>query len=308
MYPFSDFCACPNCTLALIQRDDVLFCGNCKTEYKIQDRIPVLLHPDYATDSERRRYLENIDKMAKDDLIKPLEDLRDYRHKVLLDFVGNVKGKRVVDLASSNALFLSKVDAAFKVAFDLSTTYLKAIPGSSDVIPIQGDAEDCPFMPGFFDVIIMSDVLEHLLHPENLVRRIEAISTPETRVIIHIPWDENLEGYKNSHYEFTHLRTFNSFTFQEQWRNFEVVRSRVTYPNMKYPFLFRLDGKIPSFIYNKLVRRYFFKPGVAERDLTWRTTKKNDLPQGEGWLLWLFKPVFRMFELRFVDPAKPGKH
>ncbi len=308
MVQFSGFCACPICTGALIQSGEMLLCENCKTEYKIQDRIPVLLPPDYATDSERRRYLENIEKLAKDDLVNPLEYQRDYRHKVLLDFVGNLKGKRVLDLASSNALFLSKVDAAFKVAFDLSMTYLKTIPESSDVILIQGDAEDFPFMPGFFDVIIMSDVLEHLLHPGNLVRRIEAISTPGTRVIVHIPWEENLESYKDSPYEFTHLRTFNAFTFREQWKNFEVVRSRVTYPDLKYPFLFRLDGKIPSFIYNKLVQRYFFKPGVAEKDLAWRTAKGDALPKGEGWLLWLFKPVFRMFELRFVDPTKLGKH
>src|SRR5262249_32656612 len=61
---------------------------------------------------------------------------------------------------------------------------------------------------------------------------------------------------------------------------------------------FRLLGRIPLALYNRLVERYFFRPGVAARDYQWRQARSLALPRGEGRLLRMFKPTFMMFELR----------
>jgi hypothetical protein len=71
---------------------------------------------------------------------------------------------------------------------------------------------------------------------------------------------------------------------------------------MKYPLLFSLEGKIPLFVYNRMVKRYFFNQGIAEKDLQWRLNKGKELPRSERWLLWFFKPVFKIYEMR-IRPA-----
>jgi len=44
-----------------------------------------------------------------------------------------------------------------------------------------------PFEAGDFDVIICSEVLEHVHEPEKIVRSIQQICTPETRVVLTVP-------------------------------------------------------------------------------------------------------------------------
>jgi SAM-dependent methyltransferase len=301
-YDFKDYCVCPKCHSELSQIQESLQCIGCKKIYEIRDGIPILLLE--AQDDLCRQYLQNCERLAKDDLEKPLENRRDYRHQVFLDFMGDLRGKRVLDIGSSNGQFLSKVTANFRVAFDLSFRYLHALSAESGIVCICGDAEELPFKQNFFDVIIISDILEHLLNPHRFIKWLTAICSHNTRIFVHIPWEETLETYLNSPYQFSHLRSFNAFTFSELWVDFYTKRDKKTYPDLKYPFIFRLEGKIPLFIYNRLIYRYFFKLNVAEKDFQWRTEMSAALPRRERWLLWLFKPVFKMFEMRL----RPGKY
>ena len=296
MYQYTDFCVCPECSSELSQVGESLQCQSCKKMYEIRNGIPILL-PHYE-DETKQRYFENYEKISVDDLKSSLEVRRDIRHTVLIDFFGNLKGKRVLDIGSSDAQYLRSMNAAFKVAFDISLPYLNAITTSNELKCVCGDAEQLPFKRGFFDVIIISDILEHLLNPQELVRRVMMLSTRKTQIFVHIPWEENLEQYAHSPYEFTHLRNFNSYTFAQLWAYFEIKRAKSTYPYMLYPLLFQLENKIPYFIYNLLTARYFFSPGVIQKDMDWRAAKIKALPKGDRWLLWFFKPIFKMYELR----------
>lgn len=40
---------------------------------------------------------------------------------------------------------------------------------------------------GEFDVILCSERLEHVDHPEHVVEHIHALSTPQTRVVVSVP-------------------------------------------------------------------------------------------------------------------------
>lgn len=300
MIPFSEYCVCPECGGVLALAKNALHCTQCGQIYEIKDAIPVLL-PKYNGDdaATRVRYLENYERLARDDLDESIESprYRLYRQMALLKFIGNVKGKRVLDIGSSYGQYLNIMDAGFKVAFDIALPYLRTISPSSQIVAICGDAEWLPFKRGFFDVIILSDVLEHILHPENLVRRLEQICTPQTRLIIHVPWEENLQPYQDSEYEFVHLRSFNDYTFKQLFYNFDIKKTKPNFPDMRYPLLFNLRKVMPLWLYNILTWRYFHVNGVVERDLRWRQEKLAALPKNEWLWLWFFKPVFRMFEL-----------
>lgn len=298
-YCFEDYCVCPNCALLQLFRvENSLQCHNCQSVYEIRNGIPILL-PNYS-DELYQSYLRSYERLASDDLLEPIEQVkeREYRHKALIDFMGDLKGKKVLDIGSSHALYLAQIEADFKVAFDIAFAYLETVPSSNGIVRICGDAEHLPFLYNFFDVIIISDVLEHLLNPKNLLNKLELICNEDTQIFIHIPWEEVLESYINSPYEFTHQRSFNAYNFGELWHNFYIERMKKHDPDLNRPFIFNLEGKIPLFIYNWLVYKYFFEPNVAEKDFQWRRAKIEVLPKNEWWLLWCFKAKFKMFEMK----------
>ena len=47
--------------------------------------------------------------------------------------------------------------------------------------------EPLPFEPGQFDVIIISEMLEHVESPRTVLEQVHAITTPQTRVVITVP-------------------------------------------------------------------------------------------------------------------------
>lgn len=299
---FSDYCVCPVCQSSLRESDNEMVCMNCNTRYPVKDGIAYLMPKSYE-DGRYQEYYDNYEKIAKDDLKEPLEYRREYRHETLLKFIGDTRGKRILDIGSSMAGYLISMDAEFKVAFDISPSYLTSIPLYDNLQKVQGDAEHLPFMVGYFDIIIIADVLEHLLCPEKLVERLEKICTRQTRIIVHIPWEEDLSNYINQPYKYTHLRNFYSFTFHNLWRNFFIRKSRFTYPYLRYPLVFNLDGKIRPMLFDVIIKFYY--ASFAQWEKEWRTRHAANLPQGEWWLLWFFKPVFRMFELRVRTPDGP---
>ncbi len=293
---FAEFCLCPRCGAELWQPDGQLCCVSCAVRYEVRDGIPMLL-PSYEDDQKRYRYLSCYQKLAAEDLHAPIEVNREARHDALLRFIGNVRGKKVLDIGSSHALYLRRLDAGFKVAFDLAFPYLNTITNSDNLVRVCGDAEALPFKPGFFDVIIVSDILEHVLVPENLIVRLRAICRRGTRLIIHVPWEENIEPYRESRYEFSHLRTFNAYAFAQLWQGFYIKRARGTYPTLDEPLLFKLQGRIPRRLYNLLVF-LFFENGLSDREFLKRSRWVSELPRRERWLLWFYRPKFMVFELR----------
>ncbi|MFO0773149.1 MAG: methyltransferase domain-containing protein [Nitrospiraceae bacterium] len=302
-YHYADFCVCPVCREALSATPGILHCTGCGAHYPERDGIPVLL-PHYKEQAQSR-YLCCYQGLAEDDLSIPLEGRREVRHFVLQDFVGDVSGKRVLDIGSSNGIYLRQLNAGFKVAMDLALPYLAAIPKDADIMPVCADAETLPFKAGFFDVIIISDILEHLLHPERLVQHLRAICTSSTRLIVHIPWKEDISHYRECKYEFAHLRSFGPYSFAQLWTDgFTAVRALPTYPSLEEPILFHLEDRLPTWLYSALVRIYYRSAYVSQYEAQCRTRWIHELPKRERWLLRFYPPKFKMFELRWFHRSR----
>jgi SAM-dependent methyltransferase len=292
----TEICACPDCFSALAVAGAGLRCTACGHEFEVKAGIPVLLPT--ASGQTEQRYVSNYQTIAADDLVKPLEGNRPARHEKLRKFIGSVAGQRVLDIGSSDAEYLRHMDASVKVALDIAMEYLVAIPHESGVIGVCGDAERLPIKAGYFDVVIISDVLEHVLHPEEVVEQLARICGEDTRLIVHVPWEEDLSKYRESEYEFTHLRSFNSYNFATLFADFDERRSKATYPNINAPLPYRLYGVLPRPLYNWLIFSMRTRVG------TYWTRKWElwvaELPRREWWLGWFYRPLFRMFEFRPV--------
>lgn len=294
---FETFCVCPRCRADLAADGDRYRCASCEATYAVDDGVLDLrVEPE---GDERRRYVESYERLATADLEQPLEATRDARHSSLVDFIGNVRGKRVLDVGSSYGAYLAELDAQFSVALDLALPFLKAIRSDRVDARVCADAEGLPVRPGFFDVIILADILEHVLDPERVVQHVLAVCTPRTRVIVHVPWEEDISVYAHSDFEFTHLRTFDAQAVALLFRHFYLARERGTYPSLEQPAVFRMRRALPRPLYNLLVYRYFY--GGQAREYRRRERWINELPKRERRLLYVYRPKFRMFEFRTIE-------
>ena len=301
----AELCVCPTCFSPLRPGSAGVECTSCGTEYPIENGVVHLL-PEYEED-ERVRYLANYEEVARADLEQPFEHDRHVRHGVLLDFIGDVSGLRVIDVGSSHGGYLTQMQASRRIALDIATPFLEAIPADSGIIRIRADAETLPIAPGSVDVVVVSDVLEHLLEPERFVQRLMQIATPATRVIVHVPWEENISRYEASAYEFTHLRSFTRYTLGQLLFAFRIARERATYPALEEPFVFRTRRFLPLWLYNILTWRYFHRD-AGQKEYSRRARWIEELPSRERWLVRFYRPLFMMFELRLLEPAlsRPG--
>lgn len=298
MTDLTEFCVCPTCLGELSQSALMMTCEACRRDYPIIGEVPALL-PE--RDAIQQRYFDNYERIATDDLALPLETRRGQRHDEFLRFVGDLRGLRVLDVGSSYAGYLHRLDATLKVAFDIALPYLERVEDDGRTRSVQGDAEALPFRPGFFDAVLVSDILEHLLNPQAFVERLRVICRADTRMFVHVPWEEDLSSYRDSPYAFTHLRRFDNYTFGELWRNFEIIRRHSSQPRMDYPLSFVTADRLPLALAERLRRRYFHTTGVSEREFKRRVSRADKLPRFQRFWLRFYPPTFRSFELRVLE-------
>lgn len=294
---FASICACPNCRGALVWNDGELWCSACRAAYPLVDGIPMLL-PSYPDADRRDAYRRNYERIAEDDLLDPIvRDRFELMHRLLIDFIGDVRDKAVLDIGSAHGSYLSVLDARMRVAVDLALPYLKDLSADSRILRVCGDAEYLPVRPDLFDVVVISDVLEHLLAPESLVALLATGLSPNARIIVHVPWQESLKQYDDAPYEFVHLRSFDEFSFRNLFWAFEVRRERSSLPLLTEPAVFRLRRFLPQRVFDALVGLYFTTE-LSEVEYKYRERWIRDLPNRERWLLRLYPPQVKLFELR----------
>jgi SAM-dependent methyltransferase len=70
-------------------------------------------------------------------------------------------------------------------------------------ISIQLDSHKLPFRDSSFDIILMSEVLEHLHHPSDCLKEISRILKPEGTLLITVPFMWGLHEVPNDYFRYT---------------------------------------------------------------------------------------------------------
>jgi len=143
------------------------------------------------------------------------------RAYLLQRFVG--KDRRVLELGCSTGYIsrLLKQHGCSVVGIELDTAAAKLAAGICDqvvVADLNGNAWAQP-IKGRFDVVLMGDVLEHLVHPDQVLRSACPLLLPGGEVIVSLPnvvhWTQRIETlfgrFKYQPFgllDYTHLRFF----------------------------------------------------------------------------------------------------
>lgn len=152
---------------------------------------------DYYQNGVRKNVLQKLWHMGKLDMvIKLVEKTNRYPKKIL-------------DVGCASGWFLSRIHTRYPKADCVGIdVYKKAIEyGNTRYKPlklINANAQNLPFPKKSFDLVICTEVLEHVVSPEKVLKEIERVLTPDGRAIIEMDTGNYL--FALIWYWWTHLR------------------------------------------------------------------------------------------------------
>jgi SAM-dependent methyltransferase len=113
-------------------------------------------------------------------------DPRIYHVQLLLDFLGELSGRRVLDAGCGKGRFArilkERCPAADVWGLDISEEMLRYVP--EGIHTRQGMLTDLPFEDGWFDAVYAVESLEHAVEIEAAVGELCRVTRPEGRVFI----------------------------------------------------------------------------------------------------------------------------
>ena len=184
------------------------------------DGIPIFCTQD--------RYTENYDRIAGDHIaVSPDGDTNPFIDEQVWDWLEESTeslvaryapaGASIVDVGVGTARLLSRFPDFRRYGVDISLAYL-ALARGKGVDVCLARAEDLPYRDEMFDVVISTDMLEHVLDLYRTVGELFRILKPGGHLIVRVPYRENLAGYLTDDYpyEFAHLRSFDEHSLQLQ--------------------------------------------------------------------------------------------
>jgi ubiquinone/menaquinone biosynthesis C-methylase UbiE len=113
-------------------------------------------------------------------------DARIYHVQLILEYLGHLNGKRVLDVGCGKGRFArvltERYPQAWIVGFDLAEAMLRHVP--SGVGACAGSMTALPFAAGVFDCAYATESLEHAVEIETAVAEICRVVRPGGRIVI----------------------------------------------------------------------------------------------------------------------------
>jgi SAM-dependent methyltransferase len=212
---------CPDCSHELSDLFS-LRCVSCGWTSSPVDGIPSFFRTSESINPTANSYQENYDALAEQDLANSIVDERFIQNlaKNLVRRAGNVSGLDICDVGSGKgfaARLLAAGGARSIVAVDITAAYLRTLSGINGIQPVLANAETLPFR-AHFDVIISTDVMEHVLNLGSFLFSVNRALKAGGRFIVRVPYRESLLPYSphfGCPFSFVHLRTFNRCSLNE---------------------------------------------------------------------------------------------
>jgi ubiquinone/menaquinone biosynthesis C-methylase UbiE len=239
-----------------------------------------------------KQFYENLaDKPDIEHYVKPTGI---YRKKIVIKMLSPEKNDLICDLGCGDGTlsvtFIRKVKSI--VGVDFSKKRLKRAK-EKGLTTVNADVQSTPFKDKSFDKIICSEVIEHVLNPEDLIREISRLLKNEGVAVVSIPLDEKIKKtildlpmediekldfdiIKNKHLiEHCHINSFSEKQIKTVFEKngFEIIKVDYTHnysPRFKnkkvYSWIYWVSLKfkvnnyrIPELFFNKFVLLFYKK-------------------------------------------------
>lgn len=175
--------SCPNCKSELTFSKNALKCTECGKLYGFENEIPMLLNDagnlrDFYENSANL-YLPTVNEIKKkgdDRFFKVVEELSN----VVKD-----RGQKILDLGCGNAIYFQLFNHPTTYGIDLSIGKLKR--AKKFLNSICAGATNLPFKNEMFDVVLCSEVIEHLFEPKKCLNEMFRVLKKGGFAIITFP-------------------------------------------------------------------------------------------------------------------------
>jgi 2-polyprenyl-3-methyl-5-hydroxy-6-metoxy-1,4-benzoquinol methylase len=241
------------------------------TIYNKQEIAEVLGIPVFSTNND---YVDNYEEISQThlDALKetghnPFMDTKSWEElefstKELIEKYQVKKGK-ILDVGVGLGRLLSSTNIDMeKFGMDISLPYLKQA-SKLNIECCMSMIEDMPYKKELFDVVVSTDVLEHVLDINLAVKNIFSVLKKGGIFILRVPYKEDLQAYltEDCPYKYVHLRNFDEHTliclFEKifdfkviEWQTVGFVEAEQYLKVKPFPYNKYL-GKITRWYYNQ---------------------------------------------------------
>ena len=178
----------------------------------ILDGIPVFATDDaYSRNYERiaADHLAHASKLGENPFISELlwNELEDSTIALVKKY--SRANDRVLDAGVGLGRVLAQVPHLRRYGVDISIGYLKELRDTGIDVCLAR-LEDLPYRESFFDIVVCTDVLEHVLDLNLSIARLLTVLKPAGTLIVRVPYREDLAPYTmpDYPYDYAHLRAF----------------------------------------------------------------------------------------------------
>lgn len=179
---------------------------------RFEGQIPVFFSSSEFTENYEKiseDHIAHMEKTGKNPFIREelWIELENSTKELILKYSN---GGAVLDIGVGMGRLLSLLPSTFeKYGMDISNSYLK-IAKTKNIEVCNSLIEDIPYKKGLFDIVICTDVLEHVLDLNLACQKILSVLKKGGYLIVRVPYREDLSRYlKPSYpYKYAHLRSF----------------------------------------------------------------------------------------------------
>ena len=148
------------------------------------------------------------------------------------------KEKRIADVGCGAGFVINPLTAQQKVAIDISYNQLSRVHDAA--LKIRANVEDLPIEDEWFDIVICTDIFEHVQNEHLLVQEVSRILKPGGMLLFACPWKQDLSVYdlpeykaRFKQYKYVHLRSVDEKMIAECFSEFKEVSSTLITVAMK---------------------------------------------------------------------------
>ena len=176
-------------------------------------------------------YVENYTTICEDDLKSPKTPT--VVKEILTELISQRINGVTCDLGCGDGYIIRNIkNLPYKIAVDIALPYLESLP--NDILKIHSAVESVPLGSHTIDSIICTDVLEHVLRPNDLALEIDRLLAWGGDLFLAFPYKQDLSVYDSpeykaqcKQYKYVHLRSIDDALIDRLFPNYYIWHSEV---------------------------------------------------------------------------------